>query len=57
MDELRETRAVLQINMEKLDTVSKDKWETARQKVESEMYDLEKAYNKARSHFESEWLK
>ena len=54
MNELKEQRAVLQINMEKLDVVSKDQWETARQKVESEMDELEKAYNKARSHFESE---
>ncbi|MFI5295791.1 MAG: hypothetical protein ACHQ0Y_12305 [Thermodesulfovibrionales bacterium] len=54
MNELREKRAVLRINMEKLDVVSKDQWETARQKVESEMDELEKAYNKARSLFESE---
>lgn len=54
MNELKEQRAVLQINMEKLDVLSKDQWETARQKVESEMDELEKAYNKARSLFESE---
>ncbi len=54
MDELREERAVLQINIEKLDGVSKDQWETARQKVESEMDELEKAYNKARSLLKSE---
>ncbi len=54
MNELKEQRAVLQINMQKLDEVSKDQWETARQKVESEMDELEKAYNKARSLFESE---
>ncbi len=54
INELREERAVLQINIEKLDTVSKDKWKTARQEVESEMDELEKAYHKARHHFGSE---
>jgi BMFP domain-containing protein YqiC len=54
MNELREKRAALQINMEKLDAVSKDKWETSRQEVESEMDELEKAYDRSRSFFESE---
>ncbi len=54
INELREERAVLQINIEKLDTVSKDKWKTARQEVESEMDELEKAYHKARHHFGAE---
>jgi BMFP domain-containing protein YqiC len=54
MNELKEKRAVLQISMEKLDLVSKDQWETQRQKVESEMDELEKAYNSARSLFKSE---
>lgn len=54
MNEPREKRAVLRINMEKLDAVSKDQRETARQNVESEMDELEKAYHRARSPFESE---
>jgi hypothetical protein len=49
MNELREKRAVVYINMEKLDAVSGDKWKAAKQKVDSEMDDLEKAYRKARS--------
>ncbi len=51
MNELQEKRAALQVSMEKLDMVSKDQWETERQKVESEMDELEKAYHSARSLF------
>jgi len=54
IDKLRAKRAVLQINMEKLAASQKGNWETAKQKVDAAMDELEKAYHKARSHFESE---
>lgn len=54
MDELWEKRAVLQINMEKLEASNKGNWEAAKQKVDAAMDQLEKAYHKARSHIESE---
>lgn len=54
MQKLKEKRAALKKDMEKLEASSKKTWEAAKKKVSEAMDDLEEAYTKVRAKFESE---